>query len=738
MKKAACPLFYGGKKMNKKLLLLLALIILLMPFFMTIQADEGMYLLDRVDQKTTEKMKSMGLELPWQEIYNPQGTGLASAVLNMGATASFVSAKGLIVTNHHVAFGAVQRISTAEKNYIETGFLAKNMEEEIPSPGSQASILLSSKNVTDQVLSAVKKNMTDFERYQAVEKKIKEIIKGEEKKGNIECEVRSMNYGREYYLFSYLRLKDIRIVYVPARSIGEYGGEVDNWMWPRHTGDFAFLRAYIGPDGKPAEYSKENVPYQPKSYLKISTRGIEDSDFAMILGYPGRTYRHMTSFNIEDDISFRYPFQIQTFTDLISIFEDFSAKDKDAEVKLASTIKGLYNSLKNNQGMLEGLVKAKLLERKRAEEKAFQEFLKSNPELDKKYGSLLSQLEVLQKEWRKTSVKSSLLGRFGLGSPMTSYALTINKWSVEKDKNDMEREPGYQQRDLPRIEMRLRVAQRSLVPEADKKGLEYFLKKAAALPSDQKIKTVENIISRQAGVSQDEAINKFLEKLYKETKLASAEERIKMLTLSRKELLALNDPFIQFAVELEEERQELERKGKEFSGATSRLMPLYLEGVEAWKKTILYPDANGSLRFNFGQVKGYSPRDAVDYHYLTSLTGVVEKHTAKEPFNNPERLLDVYRKKDFGSYVDKNINDVPVNFLTTNDSTGGNSGSPVLNRRGELIGLLFDGTYEAMYSDYYFNAELTRSINVDIRYVLFITEKVDKALNVLQELTLAK
>lgn len=731
-------LSYGGKEMNKRLLSFLALIILLMPFFMTIRADEGMYLLDRVDQKTTEKMKSMGLELPWQEIYNPQGTGLASAVLNMGATASFVSAKGLIVTNHHVAFGAVQRISTAEKNYIETGFLAKNMEEEIPSPGSQASILLSSKNVTDEILSAVKKDMTDFERYQAIEKKIKEIIKGEEKKGSIECEVRSMNYGREYYLFSYLRLKDIRIVYVPARSIGEYGGEVDNWMWPRHTGDFAFLRAYIGPDGKPAEYSKENVPYQPKSYLKISTRGIEDGDFAMIIGNPGRTYRHLTSFAIEDDINFRYPFQIQTFTDLISIFEDFSAKDKDAEVKLASTIKGLYNSLKNNQGMLEGLVKAKLLERKRAEEKAFQEFLKSNPELEKKYGTLLSQLEALQKEWRKTSVKNTLLGRFGLGSPMTSYALTINKWSVEKDKKDMEREPGYQQRDLPRIEMRLRVAQRSLVPEADKKGLEYFLKKAVALPSDQKIRTVENIISRQGGVSQDEAINKFLEKLYKETKLASAEERIKMLTLSRKELLALNDPFIQFAVELEEERQELDRKGKEFSGATSRLMPLYLEGVEAWKKTILYPDANGSLRFNFGQVKGYSPRDAVDYYYLTSLTGVVEKHSGKEPFNNPERLLDVYRKKDFGSYVDKNINDVPVNFLTTNDSTGGNSGSPVLNGRGELIGLLFDGTYEAMYSDYYFNLELTRSINVDIRYVLFITEKVDKALIVLQELTLVK
>ena len=728
----------GGKMIGKKISALFISFILFFSFFLAARADEGMFLLNKIDQSLMEKMKKMGLELPLEEIYNAKAPSVWNAVLNLGATASFVSPKGLIVTNHHVAFGAVQRISTAQKNYIETGFLARSMEEEAPVPGSEASILLSIEDVTKDVLSALKTGMTDFERYLAVENRTKEIIKDAEKKGGVRCEVTGMNYGMEYFLFTFIRLKDIRIVYVPARSIGEYGGEVDNWMWPRHTGDFAFLRAYVGPDGKPAEYSKNNVPYQPKSYLKISAKGISEGDFALIIGYPGRTYQRLTSFGIEDDIDFRYGFQIQTLKDLIKIYEDFSAKDKEAEVKLASMLKSYYNGLKNNQGMLEGLVKANLLDKKRAEEKAFLDFLKTNPELEKKYGTQLYQIEALYRESNKTRAKSAILSWIGRGSQMTSLALMINKWSIEKEKKDMEREPGYQERDRARAEQRLRIAQRSLVPEADKKGLEYFLKKALALPQGQKIKAVEDIVNQQPGVSPDQAVANFLEKLYRETKLASAEERVKMFQLNRKELLNLGDPFIQFASELEKERETLNIKSREFSGALSRLMPVYLQGVEAWRKTKLYPDANGTIRFNYGKVKGYSPRDAVWYRYLTSLTGVVEKNTGKEPFNNPERLLEVYKRKDFGTYLDKTINDVPVNFLSDNHSTGGNSGSPVINGKGELIGLLFDGNYESMYSDYYFDPDITRSINVDIRYVLFITEKVDKALNVLQELTIVR
>jgi hypothetical protein len=579
--------------------------------------------------------------------------------------------------------------------------------------------------------------MTDFERYVAIDKKKKEIVKKAEGEGDVECSVEAMNYGMAYYLFTSLKLKDIRLVYVPPRSIGEYGGDIDNWMWPRHTGDFAFLRAYVGPDGKPADYSKNNVPYKPKSYLKVSARGIKENDFTMIMGYPGRTYRHLTSFAIEEDQEFRYPLQIKTAADLIQIFEEFSRENKEAAVKLSSSIKSLNNTLKNNQGMLEGLKKTKIFNKKRAEEMAFLEFLNKNPMLYKKYGPLLSQIEVLYQEQKKFREKKALLRWITRGSLMLDCALIINKWSIEKEKKDMERELGYQEKDLPNIELRLKVAQRSLVPEADKKALEYFFKRALALPKGQKIKAVEKIVSHNPN-HPDQAISEFLGIIYGETVLFSAKERVSLLHLSQKEFSMLIDPFIKFAAELEEEKEFLNIKAKEFSGAFSRLMPLYLEGIEWWKKSILYPDANRTLRLNFGRVKGYSPQDALTYHYLSSLTGVIEKHTGVEPFDNPGKLLKVYQTKDFGSYVDKNIHDVPVNFLTTTDSTGGNSGSPVLNAKGELIGLLFDGNYEAMYSDYFFDPKVTRSINVDIRYVLFIAEKVDKALNVLEELTIVR
>jgi hypothetical protein len=733
-----CKLKEGEEMRHKKLSLGLVCLILLLLISLKVRADEGMYPLNQLDQDLMKKMKKMGCELSLEDIYNPQGTGLASAVVHLGATASFVSPKGLIITNHHVAYRAVQRISTPEENYIENGFLARSIEKEVPAPGYQAYVLLSMEDVTGQVLSAVNDPMTDLERYTAIDKKKKAIVKEAEEKGDLECRVVAMNYGMAYCLFTFLKLKDIRLVYVPPRSIGEYGGDIDNWMWPRHCGDFAFLRAYVGPDGKPAEFSKDNLPYEPKSYLKISARGIMENDFAMVMGFPGRTYRHLNSFAIVEDQEFRYPFQIKTATDLIQIFEEFSRKDKKAAVKLSSSIKSLNNTLKNNQGMLEGLKKTELFKKKRAEEMAFLEFLNKNPGLDNKYGSLLSKIEILYQEQKKLREKRALLRWITRGSSMLNCALIINKWSLEKEKKDMEREVGYQEKDFPNLEIRLKVAQRSLVPEADEKALEYFLKKALSLPEGQKIKAVEEIVSHNPDLSKDQAVSEFLGILYGETALFSAEQRVRMLHLSRKELFTLIDPFIKFAAELEEEKESLNSKEKEFSGAFSRLVPLYLEGIEFWKGSKLYPDANSTLRLNFGQVKGYSPQDALTYHYLTSLSGVMEKHTGVEPFDNPGKLLKVYKNKDFAPYVDKNINDVPVNFLTTNDSTGGNSGSPVINAKGELVGLLFDGNYEAMYSDYSFDPKLTRSINVDIRYVLFIAEKVDKALNVLEELTIVR
>ncbi len=723
--------------MRMKIILLMSTTLLvIITLILPVKSEEGMYLLDQIDQKMMEKMKKMGFELSIDEIYNREGTALSGAVIKTGATSSFVSRKGLILTNHHVAFGALQRISTPEQNYIEDGFLAKTLEEEVPAPGYQAYVLVSMEDVTKKVLSAVKDGMSDYERFLAIEKKTKELIRKAEEKSDVECEVESMNYGMTYYLFTNLKIRDIRIVYAPARAIGEFGGDVDNWMWPRHTGDFSFLRAYVGPDGRPADYSKENVPYKPKSYLKISKSGFKEGDFTMIMGFPGRTARRQSSFAVQHDLSFRYPFQIRTYSDLIRILEENSKRDDDASVKLSSYIKGLSNGLKNNQGMLEGLIKIDLLEKKESEERAFLDFVRKDPVLTKKYGGVLSEIEEVYKDRGMYREKSALMGWMQRG--LLGYAMTINKWTIEQQKEDIEREPGYQDRDLPNIIVRLKVAQRSLVPEADREVFEYFLKRALELPAGQKIEAVEKIFRERSELSHDKAIREFLDELYSKTMLTGEKERLKMIGLKRDDLLKVNDPFISFASELENEKEKLRTRDKEFSGALSRLMPLYLEGVQIWKNEQLSPDANGTLRFNYGLVSGYSPRDAVEYRYVTSLSGIIEKETGEEPFKSPEKLMKTYKEKDFGEWIDETIGDVPVDFLTTNDSTGGNSGSPVLDRKGNLIGVLFDGTYESLYSDYYFDPVISRSIHVDVRYVLFVAEKVDKAVNVLDELTLVE
>ncbi|OGF67855.1 MAG: hypothetical protein A2Y62_01140 [Candidatus Fischerbacteria bacterium RBG_13_37_8] len=723
--------------MTNNLSLIMLVAVCLIVLTVAVSAEEGMYVLDQIDPALFQKMKALGLELTKDQIYNEQGTGIAYAILNLGGgTASFVSSNGLMLTNHHVAFAAIARISTPEKNYIEEGFLAATPKEEIPAPGYQILVLQSMKDITDEMLSAVKPGMTDLQRHNALEMKDKEIVKREEKKGEVECRIAEMNQGAQYYLFTYFKIKDIRIVYVPPDAVGNYGGEIDNWMWPRHEGDFSFLRAYVAPDGKAAEFSSTNVPYKPKVSLKFSTAGVKEGDFVMAIGYPGRTNRYRTSHGVKLDMEFRYPFTIKMATAIINTFEEISKKDKEAAIKLSFYIKAFANVLKNNQGMLEGLEKINLPEKKEAEEKAFMEFIKSDPELEKKYGTVLNDIGELFKKAGLIRERSALLRYWGFASPLFNAASTINKWTLEQEKKDMQREPGYQERDLPDIKLRLQVMQRSLVPEADRKAMELFLKEALALPEDHKFTSLEKIIYTDPNIPKEEALTTFLDKLYAETNLTSAEERMRFLSMKRKDLMKIKDPFIEFASKLEEEREIIRIKEKEIAGAMSKIAPLYLEGVALWKKTNLYPDANSTMRMTYGQVKGYSTHDAVMYRYITTLTGMIEKNTGEDPFICPEKLIKVYNEGDFGSYVDKNINDVPVDFLATTDSTGGNSGSPVVNNKGEVIGALFDGNYDALYSDYYFNPEMTRSINVDARYILFIADKLNNATSLLEELNI--
>ena len=697
-------------------------------------AEEGMWPIDQLSEELIRDMQVKGLSLSAEELYTSDGTGVINAVVDLGGgTGSFVSPDGLIITNHHVAFGAIQQMSTAENNYIEKGFLAKTREEEPQALGFNAYVLLSSEDVTAEVLSYVNDSMAPLERFKAIEQAQKEIVKEAEEGRDVFCEVAAMYGGLSYTLYTYLKIKDLRVVYAPPASIGNYGGDIDNWMWPRHTGDFSFLRAYVAPNGKTAEYSEENVPYRPKSHLKIASEPTKEGDFALVAGYPGRTYRHINSFDVANDIDFYYPTKIELFNEWTKIIDEHAARDPEAGIKMAGLKEGLENSKKNAHGMLEGFQRYRLLDRKLQLEEEFKAFLAGDAKMEKKYGHILPEIKA-QYDHVKSYQLQRMLFRYIKLRGLSQAAYTIYKWNVEQEKPDLERDPDYMDRELPDIKRRLQNLDRKYHPAVDRDMLAMFLRRMATLPAGRRIQAVDEIL---AGAPEDEyngVIKKFVDELYSRTKLTNVEARLAMLNAGRKQLLKEGDPFILFAAQLYPEVEELEERRDAFDGALSMLRPQWVKALMEWQKQTLYPDANNTLRINYGVVKGYAPRDAVSYEPFTTLTGVLEKYNGEDPFDLPSQIFDIVEKNDFGPYLDPVLNDVPVDFLTTNDSTGGNSGSPLLNHKGEIIGLLFDGNYESISADFMFIEEMTRTINVDIRYVLFIADKLNNAWNVLEEM----
>ncbi len=708
----------------------LAVLVLLNPAL----CEEGMWLPHSLPDQLMAEMQALGLELGKAEIFNAGGTGIANAVVGLGATGSFVSPEGLILTNHHVAYGAVQRISTSDRNYIEEGFLARSRDEEVPAHGYRAYILLSSEDVTARVLSALEPAMSPLERYGVVEKATKEIVRDAEEGRDVYCEVNEFYGGSKYLLDTFLQLTDVRVVYVPSRSIGEYGGDTDNWMWPRHTGDFSFLRAYIGSDGKPAQFSKDNIPYRPTSYLKVSKEGLHDGEFAMIIGYPRRTHRYLTSYGLAYKEDFDYPERIRLYRRMLEILYRESEADLEAAVRVAGRVKGINNRLKNNLGMLEGFENFDLVKRQVEREKVFKAGLEADPQMMDKYGDLLDGFRSLHGA-RLGHAKPDLILEYLVGrGTLLSQAMLLYKWSLEKEKNDMARHPDFMDREVPDLKTKLRIFQMGFHERSDREILRMFINEILALPPGQRIEGISGVFTGAAGGELADAVDSFLDRLYSDTRLDEAGERMSMFGLSHEDLLAENDAFIGLAAMLYDDNEARLERDRSFGGAMTLLMPRWIEARAAQAGRTLYPDANGTMRLNYGVVKGYSPREDVYYAPLSTLTGVAEKHTGIAPFDCPERLLELAGLPEHGKYDDPALGDVPVDILTTHDSTGGNSGSPVINGKGELVGCLFDGNYEAMTSDFLFMDDLTRSISVDIRYVLFIADRVDGARNVLEEL----
>jgi hypothetical protein len=702
-------------------------------------AEEGMWMPQQIPEMAA-RLRALGFKGDPKAFADLAGLPMGAIVSLGGCTASFVSPEGLIVTNHHCVTGGLQFNSTPQRNLLKDGYLARTRGGELPNgPGSRVFVTTSVTEVTSAITGNIDAKATDHERYDLIERRVKERIAACEKGGQ-RCNVASYFAGLKYFEIAQMEIKDVRLVYAPAEGIGVFGGETDNWRWPRHTGDWSFLRAYVGKDGKPAAFSKDNVPFQPKHWLKISPTGIKPGDLVFVAGYPGRTQRHQTYAQVKETTEWSMPRAIRLAQEQLAILDQLSKQDKALALKVAGRVQGLNNGLTNQKGMLEGLVKGGSLAMKQAREKELEAWIAADPARQKTYGGVLPALRALQLETEKTREQTAALMTLTSASSYLGAAQTLYHLAVQRPKADMDREPGFQERDWPRIREGQDRMQRTMDATADRALLHWAMGLAAALPAEQRISAVDQSAGLTPGMAKavaDKAIDEFLQRVFQGTRLADRDFRLSLIEKSTTDLLATRDPFILLAAAMEPLAEANRESAKNRAGAQARLMPRYMEALLAKSGGLVAPDANSTLRVTYGQVKGVDAKDGLYYKPQTTLAGILEKHTGEGDFDAPKVQLDAinaFRSGKKTPYSDAALGAVPVNFLSTVDTTGGNSGSPTLNAKGELVGLLFDGTYESVASNFLFDAKTTRSIHVDTRYMLWNMAEVDGATNLLQEM----
>jgi hypothetical protein len=714
------------------LALVALMLVSLVPF--RARAEEGMFLPDAIASLPFDKLVKKGLKLKATDLYDPNGVSIKDAVVIVdGGTGEFVSPEGLLLTNHHVAFDGLVAASTQANDYGTKGFTAKTRAEELPAKGYDVTITQDLKDVTGEILNGISDTMSPAERSRAISVKVQAMeAAGANEAEGITTRVLPMNDGLSYYRFTYLILRDVRVVYAPPKNIGFFGGDPDNFEWPRHCGDFTFMRAYVGPNGKPAEYSTANVPYKPKKFLTLSMEGVKEGDFTMVMGYPGSTRRYRESYSVAYNQDVAIPSSIDTYTYQIETLQNAGKNDPALRVKLQSTIFNLSNELKNYEGSVIAMRRANIVEKKRAEEAAFTRWLDGDPARKAKYGEVLPTLAKAYQELNVTAQRDLLVQQMFGSSDVLAIASFAQQAAVDKEKPEGERNPALGAAGIQRVRAQLAGVFTERNPTAERELLTYLLRKAEELPAAQKIDFIEKRFGNLQGEARRRAEEDFARSVVDGKRYATTESASTLFDLSTAQLRDLREPLIDFAIELGTESQRISPRQQAFNATVQRWRPLLVQGMAEMKGGKLYPDANRTLRFTYGEVKGYVPREAILYTPFTTLSGVVEKDTGREPFDVPQKLTQLYRARDFGLYASKG--DVPVNFLSTTDIIGGNSGSPILNGRGEQIGIVFDGNYEGLGNDFFYNEDKGRTISVDIRYVLFVTDKFGGAGYILKEL----
>ncbi len=720
----------------------LALALALFVSFVPVPAfgEEGMFLPDRISRLPVKKLKQRGLKIPLTEIYNPNGPSIKDAVVIVdGGTGEFVSEDGLLLTNHHVAFEALVAASDPSKDYATRGYLARNRNEELPAKDYTVSITQDLKDVTSEMTSGLSDKMGPAERDAAISAKAAALQAGATREADgISARVLPLKEGLAYYMFTYLVLRDVRIVYAPPKAIGYFGGDPDNFEWPRHAGDFTFMRAYVGPAGKPADYSKNNVPFKPKKFLPLSMGGVKENQFVMVMGYPASTRRYRESYSVAYNQNVFLPFLIDVFTKQIEVLQNAGKDNPTLAIKLQSTIFDISNTLKDFEGSILAMRRAGIVDRKRAEEAAFTRWINEDPERKQKYGDVLPSLEKAYQELGKTAQRDLLVQQLANLSELFELVALAEIAAAEKEKPEARRNPN-----LGAIVQRARARVTAVLaernPGVEREMLSFLLRRAAELPPDQKIEAIEKRFGGLQGEARRRAEEDFARAVVESKLLTTPESVAALFDMIWAQLLNLHDPLVEFSREVEALVDESRPRAQSFNATVTRWRPLLVQGMDEMRAgtgsaAADYPDANRTLRFTYGEVKGYVPHDAAIYQPFTYLSGVIEKDTGREPFDVPAKLSQLYRSRDFGQYATRDGANVPVDFLSTTDIIGGNSGSPVLNGRGEQVGIIFDGNYEGLGNDFFYDEVKGRAIAVDIRYVLFLTDKFAGAGYILKEL----